>query len=158
MYGMSTHHLCVISCMACQLIICVSYHVWHVNSSSVCHQLGISPKYVHAHERAVEPTLTPRKPLRITSVSPLRSQEPFVVWFPNQEPAGRGSRKRTGRQEEGRKRTPLAEPPKNWSILGVVLQVGSSSYGFLIWKPPNKENHPGGGFFRSTYACHESCW
>jgi len=34
--------------------------------------------------------------------------------------------------------------PQN--ILGVFLQAGSFSSGFLIWKPPNKEIFPGGGF------------
>jgi len=50
--------------------------------------------------------------------------------FSDQEPGGRGP--------------PLKNHHQNWSILGVVLQGGSSSSGFLIWKPLNKETPPGG--------------
>ena len=55
----------------------------------------------------------------------------FVGWFPNQEPGGRGNL--------------LKNKSQNWSILGVVLEVGSSFSGFLVWKPPNKEIPRGGG-------------
>jgi len=48
---------------------------------------------------------------------PLRGDFLFTV-FPDQEPGGRG--------------TPLENHPQNWSILGVVLQGGSSSSWFLI--------------------------
>ena len=53
--------------------------------------------------------------------------------LPDQEPGGRGP--------------PWKNHPQNWSIFGVVLQGGSSSSGFLIWKPPNKETPPGGGVY-----------
>jgi len=55
----------------------------------------------------------------------------FVGWFPNQEPGGRGPN--------------LKNNPQNWSVLGIILQQGSSSSGFLVWKSPNKETPLGGG-------------
>jgi len=58
--------------------------------------------------------------------------------FPNQEPGGRG---------------PLKNHPQNWSILVVGFQGESSSSGFLIWKPPNKETPPGGGFLSIKVSC-----
>ena len=42
-----------------------------------------------------------------------------------------------------RKRNPPANS-QNRSILGVVLQGGGSSSGFLVWKPPNRFIPPGG--------------
>jgi len=53
----------------------------------------------------------------------------FVGWFPNPEP--------------GEKRPSL----------GVVLQGGSSSSRFLVWKPPNKETPPGGGVSFDQFVC-----
>jgi len=41
---------------------------------------------------------------------------------------------------------------KNESILGFVLQAGSSSSGFLVWKPPNKETPPGEVFSISSFV------
>ena len=56
----------------------------------------------------------------------------FFVWrFPNQEPGVRGP--------------PLKNHSQNWSVSGVIRQGGSSSTGFLVWKPRNKETHPGEG-------------
>jgi len=53
------------------------------------------------------------------------------------------------------------DPPR--SILGVVLQVGSSSSGFLIWKPPNRETPLGGGVLsinicRVCLVCCSCLW
>jgi len=52
----------------------------------------------------------------------------FVGWFPHQEPRGRGQS--------------LNNNPQNSSTLGIVLQGGPLSSGFLILKPPNKETPP----------------
>ena len=50
----------------------------------------------------------------------------LFTMFPDQEPGGRGN--------------PLKNHPQNWTILGLVLEGWSSSSGFLIWKPANKES------------------
>jgi len=47
-------------------------------------------------------------------------------------------------------------PTKKPSILGVVLQGGSSFLGFLVRKPPNREAPPGkeGSFYQITSGTH----
>jgi len=50
-----------------------------------------------------------------------------------------------------RKRTPLEELPPKLINLAIVLQGGSSSSGFLVWKQPNKETPPVCFFFRSNW-------
>jgi len=61
----------------------------------------------------------------------------FVGWFPNQ--------KLMCISRARRKKTPPEKQPEFFQGIGVVFQGVSSSSGFLVWKPPNKETPPGGG-------------
>jgi len=71
-------------------------------------------------------------PLRgIARTPPLRGSF-FIRWFANQEPRGRGLYLKNHPQIH-----------QNLIDLGFVLQAGSSSSGFLVFKPPNEETTPG---------------
>ena len=140
-----SHFMSRTECPACRWRSCWLWYVWRINA---LHRQNVTNSMIHLN-------VTHWKCCRLIAGTPPPRGSFFLGWFPNQEPGGGGS--------------PMKNHPQNWSILGWVLQGESSSSGFLIWNPPNKETPPGGGgFFRSmcvaicrytclTYVCSDVC-